>query len=82
MQVEPDDERLSHLERYLRQRASAEKGPYYFKSKYIADDLDMTSHEIGVLVSTLRKADTSLTIEKWSYTNATTWRVIPSDQDS
>ena len=43
------DER--RLGRYLRERT--EDGEFYFKSKFIADDLDMTPSQVGTLVDRL-----------------------------
>lgn len=65
------------LRRYLRERT--EDGEYYFKSKFVADDLDMTPSQIGTLVDRLQGSATGLDIERWAYTNATTWRVTRPD---
>jgi len=64
------------LRAYLRQKAS--DGEVYFKSKFIADEVDLSPKEIGALMVKLRESATDLEIEKWSYTSATTWRVQPS----
>ena len=61
------------LSRYLSQRA--EDGEVYIKSKFIADDVELSPKEIGALMVKLRDSATDLEIEKWSYTSATTWRV-------
>ncbi|MFC7153894.1 hypothetical protein ACFQPA_00295 [Halomarina halobia] len=61
------------LRAYLRRRAA--DGEIYFKSKFISDDVGLTPKEIGALMVKLRDAPGDLTIEKWSYTSATTWRV-------
>lgn len=61
------------LVRYLAERAA--DGEMYFKSKFIADDVDLSPKEIGALMVKLRDSASELTIEKWSYTSATTWRV-------
>lgn len=53
-------------------------GEYYFKSKFITDDVDLTPKEIGALMVKLRKSATEIDVEKWSYTSATTWRVVPA----
>lgn len=58
---------------YLREEL--DESPVYVKSKFLADDLDLTSKEIGGVLGRLADADTDLQVEKWSYTNATTWRV-------
>ena len=70
------DEPASKTERlasYLRQEA--ENGEMYFKSKFIADDVDLSPKEIGALIVQLQDSVADLKIEKWSYTGATTWRV-------
>lgn len=61
------------LKQYLLSRA--EDGELYFKSKFIADDVDLSPKEIGALMVKLRDSATDITVEKWSYTSATTWRV-------
>ncbi|MFC7130956.1 DUF7123 family protein [Haloferax chudinovii] len=61
------------LKQYLLDRAK--DGEMYFKSKFIADDVGLSPKEIGALMVKLRNSATELTIEKWSYTSATTWRV-------
>jgi hypothetical protein len=63
------------LRMYLRQRTEEGDGEIYFKSKFIADDVDLSSKEIGALMLKLRDTTADLSIEKWSYTSATTWRV-------
>ncbi len=62
------------LKSYLKQRAM-EKGEFFFKGKFIADDVGLSPKEIGALMVKLCDSATDLTIEKWSYTSATTWRV-------
>ncbi|WP_053947058.1 DUF7123 family protein [Halolamina sediminis] len=61
------------LTRYLREKA--EDGEMYFKSKFIADEVDLSPKEIGALMVKLSDAASELEVEKWSYTSATTWRV-------
>ncbi len=69
---EPQDKE-TRLKAYLREKA--DDGEVYFKSKFIADDVDLSPKEIGALMVKLSKSATDLDIEKWSYTSATTWRV-------
>ncbi|OYR38046.1 hypothetical protein DJ82_14010 [Halorubrum sp. Ib24] len=64
------------LKRYLLDRA--EDGEMYFKGKFISDDVDLSTKEIGALMVKLRDSATELTVEKWSYTGATTWRIEPA----
>jgi hypothetical protein len=66
----------ARLRAYLSQKAA--DGEMYFKSKFIADDVDLSPKEIGALMLKLKKSATDLEIEKWSYTSATTWRVEPA----
>ncbi len=72
--VNPKAERLCA---YLRERAA--DGELYFKSKFIADDVGLSPKEIGALIVTLQESAADLTIERWSYTGATTWRVEPAN---
>ena len=68
--TEADERRL---ERYLRR--CARDSDAYVKSKFIADDVDLTPSQVGLLLKRLRESEGDIDIEKWSYTNATTWRV-------
>ena len=61
------------LEQYLREQLDGDE--LYFKSKFIADDVGLSPKEIGALMVQLMETTSDLTIEKWSYTGATTWRV-------
>jgi hypothetical protein len=64
------------LRSYLKQKAA--DGEVYFKSKFIADEVELSPKEIGALMVKLKESAGDLEIEKWSYTSATTWRVEPS----
>ena len=64
------------LRAYLKGKAA--DGEMYFKSKFIADEVDLSPKEIGALMVKLKDSATDLEIEKWSYTSATTWRVEPA----
>ncbi len=63
------------LKEYLRERTK--DGEVYFKSKFIADEVNLSPKEIGALMVKLKESAQDLEIEKWSYTSATTWRVAP-----
>lgn len=69
------DSKRRRVEAHLRRRV--EDGPVYVKSKFLAEDLDLSPKEIGNVLGTLAADSTKLSIERWSYTNATTWRVEP-----
>lgn len=71
----PAGSKEERLQTYLRQRAEEGNGEVYFKSKFIADDVDLSPKEIGALMLKLCDSESNLSIEKWSYTSATTWRV-------
>ena len=61
------------LKQYLLEQA--EDGELYFKSKFIADEVGLSSKQIGALMVKLRDSAPEIEIEKWSYTGATTWRI-------
>ena len=63
----------TRLRDYLARRTT--DGEVYFKSKFIADEVGLSPKEIGALMVKLKDSATTLDIEKWSYTSATTWRV-------
>jgi len=73
--VTDDDE--ERLEQYLRRRAA--DGDAYVKSKFIADDVGLTPSQVGLLLKRLRESEGDVDVEKWSYTNATTWRVTAAE---
>jgi len=58
--------------RYLREQADEQT---YFKSRLIADDLDMSAKEVGANMTPLVEGDIGLTVEKWGYSSGTTWMV-------
>ena len=77
--TQPSGEERSKEERLradLRQKAA--DGEMYFKSKFIADEVDLSPKEIGALMVKIRDSASNLHVEKWSYTSATTWRVEPT----
>lgn len=71
-----EESKEERLRQYLRDQAA--EGEMYFKSKFIADEVGLSPKEIGALMVKLRDSVTDIEIEKWSYTNATTWRVAPA----
>jgi hypothetical protein len=74
--AESEPSKRDQLEQYLRRRA--EDGEFYFKSKFIAGDVGLSTKEIGALIPELRQSASTLRIEEWGYANATTWRVAPA----
>lgn len=71
-------ENAQRLARYLRREAEEASGDLYVKGKFIADDVDLSSKQIGALMVQLQDSVPGLEIEKWSYTAATTWRISAS----
>ncbi|RLM53310.1 hypothetical protein DVK02_14045 [Halobellus sp. Atlit-31R] len=69
----PKEERLKS---FLLEKA--QDGEMYFKSKFIADEVGLSPKEIGALMVKLKDSASELTVEKWSYTSATTWRIEPA----
>ncbi|SDX54039.1 DUF7123 family protein [Halobellus clavatus] len=47
----------------------------YFKSRLIAQDLDLSAKEVGSNMRAILEADVGLTVEKWGYSSGTTWKV-------
>ena len=56
-------------------KAGIAKGGRFFKAKYIAEDLGLTSKEVGTNLAILSEMCEELEISRWSYSNSTTWRV-------
>lgn len=69
--------KAEHLRQYLRERVA--DGDRYFKSKFIAEDVELSPKEIGALIVRLQESATDISIEPWSYTGATTWLVEPTN---
>jgi hypothetical protein len=70
------DSKEERLKQYLLSKAT--DGEFFFKSKFIAEEVGLSPKEIGALMVKLRDSASELTIEKWSYTSATTWRIEPA----
>ena len=51
----------------------------YFKSRLVAEELDMTAKEVGANMRALLATDHGLDIEKWGYSSGTTWKVTPTE---
>jgi hypothetical protein len=64
------------LYRYLRDRLlEQDTDEFYCKGKEIADDVGLSSKEIGVMMKRLQDTETDVVVEKWSWSRATTWRI-------
>ena len=56
-------------------KAGVAKGSRFFKAKYIAKDLGLDSKEVGTNLAILSEICDELDIQRWSYSNSTTWIV-------
>ncbi|HWQ65763.1 MAG TPA: hypothetical protein VN372_02715 [Methanospirillum sp.] len=71
------NERQIRLLEYLENRVKA--GKTFIKSKYIARETGMSSREVGTNMGILSETCTTFSIQKYSYSNSTTW-VITAPQ--
>ncbi|WP_135829133.1 DUF7123 family protein [Halorussus halobius] len=60
---------------YLRESVS--KGERYFRSKNIAEHLELSSKQVGVRLPELAEKSEEVDIEKWGRAKSTTWKVTP-----
>jgi hypothetical protein len=70
------NERQIRLLEYLENRVKA--GKTFFKSKYIARETGMSSKEVGTNMGILAEACTKFSIQRYSYSNSTTWLITAS----
>ncbi len=64
-------EKQRRILEYLREHRTSTT---YFKSRLIADDLDLSSKEVGANMHTVAEA-AEFSVEKWGYSSGTTWMV-------
>jgi predicted ArsR family transcriptional regulator len=60
---------------YLRESVS--RGERYFRSKNIAEQLGLSSKQVGVRLPELAEKSEEVDIEKWGRSKSTTWKVTP-----
>ena len=65
-------EKQRHILNYLRRSAATKT---YFKSRLIAEELEMTAKEVGANMTAIREGDFDVRVEKWGYSSGTTWKV-------
>jgi len=58
---------------YLREKAN--RGQLYFRSRNIAESIGLSSKQVGARLASLGEKAEDITIEKWSRSRSTTWRV-------
>lgn len=61
---------------YLRESVS--RGQSYFRAKNIADQLGLSSKQVGARLPRLAEETDEVDIEKWGRARSTTWRVTLS----
>jgi len=66
------------LVRYLHARVR-EEGAFYEKSRFVAEDLDLSAKEVGAFMRRLGECGEGPEVEAWAYTNGTTWYVSPGE---
>jgi hypothetical protein len=70
------NERQIRLIDYLESRVTA--GKNFFKSKYIAKETGLSSKEVGTNMGILAETCPKFSIQKYSYSNSTTWLITAS----
>lgn len=56
---------------------SAARGERYFRSRNIADAIELSSKQVGARLPQLSEKVDDLAIEKWGRARSTTWKVTP-----
>lgn len=56
---------------------SVKSGKRYFRAKRIADQLGLSSKQVGARLPRLADTAEDVEIEKWGRARSTTWRVTP-----
>ncbi|MCU4799367.1 hypothetical protein SAMN05216559_3184 [Halomicrobium zhouii] len=59
-------------------RDSVARGESYFRAKNIAEQLGLSSKQVGARLPRLAEEAEEVDIEKWGRARSTTWRVTPS----
>ena len=65
-------EKQRRILQYIREEAT---GQTYFKSRLIAEDLDMSAKEVGTNMTAIADGEFDVSVEKWGYSSGTTWMV-------
>ncbi len=47
----------------------------YFKSRLIAEELDLTAKEVGANMTAICDGEFDVEVDKWGYSSGTTWMV-------
>ncbi|WP_236035570.1 DUF7123 family protein [Haloarcula rubra] len=65
-------EKQSRILAYLEKNATEQT---YFKSRLIADELGLSSKEVGSNINIICQKTAEIQIEKWGCSSGTTWKV-------
>lgn len=65
-------EKQHRILEYLRENAENQT---YFKSRLIADNLDLSAKEVGTNMTAIADGEFDISVEKWGYSSSTTWMV-------
>jgi hypothetical protein len=65
-------EKQHRILEYLREHADDQT---YFKSRLIAEDVDLSAKEVGTNMTAIADGEFDVDVEKWGYSSSTTWMV-------
>jgi hypothetical protein len=65
-------EKQQRILAYLREHADKQT---YFKSRLIAEELELSAKEVGTNMTAIAEGDVGIDVEKWGYSSSTTWMV-------
>lgn len=60
---------------YLRSELEDSEGALYVKSRYIAEEMELSAKEIGAALASIDEQSYGLSVEPWAYSGGTTWCV-------
>lgn len=76
--VDEPDSNKERVQAFLREQATDSDGDLYIKSREVAAATDLSAKQVGTFIAQLECDAADLRIERWAYSNATTWRVEPA----
>ncbi|MEF8815044.1 MAG: hypothetical protein V5A55_14710 [Halovenus sp.] len=65
-------EKQRRILEYLREHADNQT---YFKSRLIAEEVDLSAKEVGTNMTAIAEGEFDVDVEKWGYSSSTTWMV-------
>lgn len=70
------NDKQKEIIKHLLQLAKDNGGEAYTRSKKIANEIGLTSREVGTNLNIARKSVNCVEVKKWGRSNSTTWKVI------